>query len=165
MSALNDNLLSSDIPNMTDADKVKVMKQQEKGAFYSSASQIATFMAGVLTAAAMGIIGPALTATVATTIPTIGFVFLGAAALATLTAVGCNMKAQKITSSAYFDQSETNAKHNAKYIVQEFAKSACVEHEQNCRNDGKGWSQVVAATRTVSNGSEVDAEAVAVAQR
>lgn len=147
-------------------DKNAVLKQAGKSAVFASISQVSTFMAGIMTAAAMGLVGTALKAggiglgteggaaiaagsaipIAGFAIPTAGLVLLGVAAAITLVAVVSNVMASHAGSSAYFDQSEANAKHNAKYIVKELKQAHSKqfeEHEQNQRADGQKWSQVV----------------------
>ncbi len=136
-------------------DKQRVVEQQGRGALFSSVTQIATFMAGILTAGAMGLLVPALKelgkfslAGLMEASP-VGVAFLGAAAASTVVAVGANIAAQRFSANAWFDQAEANARHNAKYIVRELAKAQAAnvqpEYPQNERADGKQWANVVQA--------------------
>jgi hypothetical protein len=95
------------------------------------APHLGAFVGGTL-------VGPALTAAVA------GAWVIGAAALTMAVAVGSGYISTRFYHGAYADSSELNAQHTAKYLVQELKKeAACVQHEGNCRADGKEWAHVV----------------------
>lgn len=130
-------------------EKATVMRAQRVNSLFYGITQICTFMAGIMTAGAMGMIGPQLAAGVSImALPSaapVGIAFLAVAAVATVCAVTSNMIGARFFHSANFDQLELNAQHTAKYLVKEIKReNACVqEHEQNCRSDERSWQQVV----------------------
>jgi hypothetical protein len=142
-----------------------VLSKQRKHSFYFSTSDTFKFMAGIFMAASMAIIlplfataaktmtfGAALTS-LATTAP-VGIALLGVAAVTTAIAIGSQYIASRNYQSANFDALEVNAKHTAKYLVNEIKKeNACIaEQEPKRRADGKSWveaTKVSTAEHTV----------------
>jgi hypothetical protein len=58
--------------------------------------------------------------------------------------VACNYMSQHESTELRIIQDEHMAQQQAKCMKQEKAPAVEVEHEQNCRADGKSWSDVVA---------------------
>jgi len=141
------------VENNTDkeASESIVAEKQKANAKFNSLSTTFNFLAGVMLAAGMAIIGTALKgvtsfAAAATAISgaPIGIAFLVTAAVLTSVAVYSTYKASRNFTSANSDSLEINAQHTAKYLVKEIeAKNKCLT-ENSGRADGKTWCQVAA---------------------
>src|SRR5262249_16272295 len=110
------------------------------------------FIAGVMLAAGMGIVGVALKgvgsfgeAMAAVAGSEVGVAFLGVAAVATSIAVGSQFLSSRYYHSGNFNALELNAQHTAKYFVKELKKemAAPVEYPQNRRADNGLWAPIV----------------------
>lgn len=144
-------------------DKRKVMNKQWWNSIFYSTSDTFKFLAAVVLSAGMGVVGMAIKdAAIAGTASSfsgvmaaigaspVGLAFLGVAAVCTAVAIGSQFMSSRYFHSGNFDALELNAQHTAKYLIKEIKKQtptpAIEEHEQNCRADGKQWSQVVKAS-------------------
>ncbi len=138
-------------------DKEKVMRKGRVNSFFYSASDTFKFLAAVMLAAGMGIIGSVLKelpkeATLSTALSAVGgsqvgLIFLAVAAVTTAVAVGSQYISSRYNQTAQFDSLEINAKHTAKYLSKELQQdSKCLTEEQAAtRADGKSWTQYVDA--------------------
>jgi len=139
--------------------KQNLMARDKRSNFLNGISDTAKFLAGILLASGMAIIGTAMKVAVGAAGPTfpavlaafsnpVGLSFLAVAAVATITAVAANYYGSHIYQSAGFDITDFNAKATAKNLVNALKENnMCMttehEHEGNCRADGKQWAQVV----------------------
>ena len=132
--------------------KHTLMESMKKSDLLNSVSKFGTFIAGLMLAAGMAIIGNALkTATLSTFLPLVaaqpvGLTFLAVAAVATIAAVTSDYMGSRIYHGSCFDQTEFKAKDTAKHLVAALKENnMCLksEHEDHCRGDGKKWVDVV----------------------
>jgi hypothetical protein len=144
--------------------KRQLLDNLKANSLLTSISKATTFLAGVMLAAGMAIIGTALKdVAVGASLPTViaavsnpvGLSFLGVAIAATAIAVVTDYKASRIWQGGNFDNLEMNARSTAKHLVEQLKENnLCLtkprEHEQNQRADGKQWSQVVRGDFTPS---------------
>lgn len=140
--------------------KQTMMKKMKWSSVLSSISRVATFIGGPLLAGGLGVgltsvitsmsaaggglaLGAAIGAMAA---PVVGTLVAGAAFVAL--AVGADYAASRMWQAGQFDNLEVNAKSTAHHLVQEMkSNNLCLEHEQNCRSDGKKWANVVRPER------------------
>lgn len=138
-------------------DKEKVLKEQHKNSRFYSIAETFQFLAAAMLPVGLGLVVAAIKAIPAGTVTVAAvsaaftapatLIFLGAAAICTGVAICSRYKASKHFHNATFNATELNAQHTAKYLVQEIKReNACVqqvEHEENCRADGKAWTQAL----------------------
>lgn len=140
------------------SDEQSIVRKQRKNALFYGTSDTFKFIAGVMLAASMAIILPAFTAAVntaglvgaisgLTASAPVGLALLAAAVVTTGIAVGAQYMASRNYQSANFDALEVNAKHTAKYLVNEIKDHNMCLTEEPKRIDGKSWLEY-AQTRT-----------------
>ncbi len=153
------------------ADKQKVLGGTFYDSLFHSTGDTFKFVGGILLAAAMGIIGTAISGAEDKTISAVlsaiqteavGLTFLAAATVIMGAGIAAHYMSSRMYHNSQFDQLEVNAQHTAKYLAQELQKTppqlvvvqAQGQFENSGRADGKPWADVVAkeqpSNRTLS---------------